>query len=674
MSTPLREAEQDIERQKQATEQKRGPRWLLALLISLPLIVLNAVWIANSEMRTGITEVTISTLFSGVLFVLFILTLLNLLARRLFGPSRCLSQSELLIVYMLLSLSSSISGVGSMGFFTAILVTPFYYATPQNGWKNFWDDLPWYIGPRDKAIYNGYFNGYDSFFHVKYIVAWAGPLLVWSVFFLVLLFTMLCLAAILRRRWAEEEHLPFPVIALPLELTRTAEPGNKFFKSPLLWAGFAIPSFLHTLNTIASIKPGIPTLQPNTLHDLVPTFQLPFPWNGLDSFFYLAHGSGVGFGYLINLDVSFSLWIFYLLKKALDVWGVTMGWRNPGQGWFGDNAAQFPFTGFQGIGAWLALGVAILWRGRFSMRDFFRRAWNGDPEGIDSGELFSARTAVVGFALGFLAMCAFVWSMGGSLWLPVVFLAVYVLIMMAVARIRAETAVPCTELIWINPQNILTELCGTEGFSKLDLTHMGILSWFNTDYRAAAFPHLLEGQVALKRAQTRRIRPLFAVLSVAAVVALIAALLASLQMYYVNGAATAKVNNWRVTGKGEEPWNDVAGWLQNPRPVELSTVMAALVGVVVTLVLSALRARFADFPLHPAGYVLNTSFANDFFWMDMFIAWLLKAVILRYGGMALYRRLLPFFLGLILGDFVTGAFWSIIGTVYHLDLYRTFAI
>ena len=44
-----------------------------------------------------------------------------------------------------------------------------------------------------------------------------------------------------------------------------------------------------------------------------------------------------------------------------------------------------------------------------------------------------------------------------------------------------------------------------------------------------------------------------------------------------------------------------------------------------------------------------------------------------YGGSRMYRQALPFFLGLILGDFVTGAAWSIIGTVLHVNLFRTFA-
>jgi hypothetical protein len=96
-------------------------------------------------------------------------------------------------------------------------------------------------------------------------------------------------------------------------------------------------------------------------------------------------------------------------------------------------------------------------------------------------------------------------------------------------------------------------------------------------------------------------------------------------------------------------------------------------GAGITVLLAALRARFVGFPLHPAAYAMNMSFANEFFWCDMLVAWILKATMLRYGGMRLYKQGLPFFLGLILGDFVTGSVWSIIGTLYHLDLFRTFA-
>jgi hypothetical protein len=43
------------------------------------------------------------------------------------------------------------------------------------------------------------------------------------------------------------------------------------------------------------------------------------------------------------------------------------------------------------------------------------------------------------------------------------------------------------------------------------------------------------------------------------------------------------------------------------------------------------------------------------------IAWLAKVFTLRYGGLKAYRGALPFFLGLILGDFLAGGLWTLIG-------------
>jgi hypothetical protein len=54
------------------------------------------------------------------------------------------------------------------------------------------------------------------------------------------------------------------------------------------------------------------------------------------------------------------------------------------------------------------------------------------------------------------------------------------------------------------------------------------------------------------------------------------------------------------------------------------------------------------------------------------MAWLLKSVILRYGGPPAYRRLTPFFLGLILGDYLTGAVWAIIGPAIKVQGYQVF--
>jgi hypothetical protein len=53
-------------------------------------------------------------------------------------------------------------------------------------------------------------------------------------------------------------------------------------------------------------------------------------------------------------------------------------------------------------------------------------------------------------------------------------------------------------------------------------------------------------------------------------------------------------------------------------------------------------------------------------------AWASEAAILHYGGMRLYRAARPFFLGLILGDYIVPTFWAIWGTMNNTQMYMVF--
>lgn len=55
-----------------------------------------------------------------------------------------------------------------------------------------------------------------------------------------------------------------------------------------------------------------------------------------------------------------------------------------------------------------------------------------------------------------------------------------------------------------------------------------------------------------------------------------------------------------------------------------------------------------------------------------FVAWLIKATVLRFGGLSLYRRSLGFFLGLVPGDYEVGAVWSLTGVVFHVPALQIF--
>lgn len=641
-------------------------RWGYPILVALPLIVLNAGWIAHSEMRTGVTEITITTLFMGVTFILFLATLVNLAVRRFLGERAAMRPAELMVLYAMLSLATSMAGIGNLGFFTPFLGNAFRFANGGNDWQKFHPLLPAYVGPRDLDILKGFYEGNSSFFKPEIMAAWAFPLAFWALFLLLLLWTLLCLSVIVRRRWQEQEQLPFPVVTLPLEMTREDAP---LYRNRLMWFAFAIPFILHSLNTLHHLFPSLPSLPINTSKQLLEG--TVYPWTGLGSVLLLLHPAGVGFGYLVNTDVLFSLWFFHLLKKGLNLFGTMVNWRDPGPDEYGDGSEQFPFTGWQAWGAWLTIGIAVLWTGRGYFAAYFDRAFTRKTYPEDVGEPLTARGAVWGLIIGFLALCGLVWAVGASWWVPVAFLGIYLLIMLALSRLEAETAVLSPLLAWVNPQGILAGVLGTRSISQTDLAHVATLSWFNLDYRAAAMPQQLQSIVGLRRAGAVNLRPLAATLMLAAFVGIIAALLWDMQLYYTEGASTAKVNSYRVN-MGNVPFGTLNEWLNNPKPPQPGVLLGMGAGGAITLLLTFLRSRFVGFPLSPAAYVLNVTWANELFWFDLFVAWVVKALLLRYGGMRLYRTALPFFLGLILGDFVTGAAWSLVGAALRVDMFRTF--
>jgi hypothetical protein len=144
----------------------------------------------------------------------------------------------------------------------------------------------------------------------------------------------------------------------------------------------------------------------------------------------------------------------------------------------------------------------------------------------------------------------------------------------------------------------------------------------------------------------------------------------ALFVWYRYGAA-AKTDVWR-TFMGRQPFDILQSQLQSPVPANAPGTLFVGVGFLVTVALSLLRIRFVWWPFHPVGYAIANTPTMAQIWLPFLIAWGCKALSLRYGGLLLYRRLLPFFLGLILGDYITASIWSLIAIIFQVNTYRIF--
>ena len=107
-----------------------------------------------------------------------------------------------------------------------------------------------------------------------------------------------------------------------------------------------------------------------------------------------------------------------------------------------------------------------------------------------------------------------------------------------------------------------------------------------------------------------------------------------------------------------EPVTDlVVGRENTTRGTQIKWIIfgATLAGVLLFLCV-----RFPGWPLHPIGLIFVYSSIGLRLCISMFVGWLLRTVILHYFGARAYRAAMPLFLGLILGEILANAIWTLI--------------
>ena len=108
------------------------------------------------------------------------------------------------------------------------------------------------------------------------------------------------------------------------------------------------------------------------------------------------------------------------------------------------------------------------------------------------------------------------------------------------------------------------------------------------------------------------------------------------------------------------PSSFAAQKLANPTGPSLSGWLWTAVGGLIMAGLMIARHKFIWWPFHPLGFAVSMGWAMVNIWFSVFLAWMIKVLVLKYGGPALYQKTRPFFLGIVLGQFVVGGLWLLI--------------
>jgi len=619
----------------------------------LLLIYVNCYWTVFQE-AIWYAWPTDAVPFSTVIVIVFILTITNFAIKR-FSPKQAFTYSELIVIYIMLSLSSAIANWNMLAAAVPGVGHAFWFASPENEWQELiWRHLPSWLTINDKSILRDYYQGDSTIFTPAYMKAWAAPVLLWTACASVLFSSMLLLGSILRKQWTQRERLTYPVIQMPLEMMN---PKGDFFKHRLMWVGFAISSSIVMINSIHFFFPSIPYIPVKRRH--IDHLFTEKPWNAVVPMKISFYPFIIGLGFMMPLDLCFSAWFFYLFSKIQLVLISAFGLRV---------RSNFPFFTEQSFGAVIAVCGFYVWVGRGHFKQVVKSLFLGGND-YDAGEPMRYRTTLGAFGGCIVFLVLFLVRMGMSVWVAGCYLGILYALSVVITRVRTELGMPVHDFDGLEPRKSLLTITGTLRLGAKNLTAITLMRWAETgDYNPHPMPHYLEGFKMAERTGANH-RKLFYAMLVAIVASSFFCFLTALQMYYKYGASSGNIPTTMTRWYGESLYSRLQRQLNYPADANPIAIGAMGFGAVAGSFLMYMRMRFIWWQFHALGYILASSWAMYNLWSCVLISWLAKLIILKHGGLHSYRRALPFFWGLILGDFIAGGLWLAVGLIFDMNVY-----
>jgi hypothetical protein len=578
----------------------------------------------------------------GVMALLLLLILANTLVGK-FKPKVALTRRELLVIFIMLAIMAAIPGQEFGQHVYLNLLGMVYYATPEIAPPGLYlDSLSPYLVPsldRAAPAIRWAYEGLPAGQGVPW-QGWLMPLLVWTPFFLALYWMLLCFAALLSRRWEQQERLLYPLIQVPMELTDSQPRQSPLLRNPLLWVAFALACLPYLSKGLHSYYPMIPDL--NLQKDsgtLFPGGPM-VAFNNLPLHFY---PEMTGISYLLSSEVAFSVWFFYLLRIAQSAARIGIGLNT--------NHAQF--AEMQTIGGYLVLALALLWSARRYLGALVRTLLTRDDP--DPSVTPAERMAFWGLLAGFAFVLWWSSQVGLAIGWAAVLMGLFPLVSVVVSRVVCEAGM----FIYASPfrlDQVLFRLIGVKYIGAANVTIMSMMSWAQirstaTQFMPQAFQCLKIGSLI----EAPRKRTVVWMIVAVGLAILVSHLVVPMVIYNYGVFRLG----WWPQGSGLSTTNRLASDLRSTTRPGAEDWIGMATGGAFTFFLVQMRQRFVWWPFHPLGYGAWLGWPTERYWLSIFLGWIIKLVVVRFGGYQGFQRLKPGAYGLILGVTSIVTFWIV---------------
>jgi len=659
-------------------------RWVILPMTAFLCALQSVITVTASNIAAQYPTSTLITVIGFGVMVLMIL-LLNPFIKAVFrGLVKPLNRAELMSTMAALMVTAGIATFGLTDQLIPLIPAPYNaeWNTPQRGWdKRIHPYLNENLYITDEKVIRDFREGFtadrpaDDASNSEWVAyykdvtqripwgMWLKPISLWMVFIggCYLLFFSLSYSVL--HYWSRREKLIFPLAKLPEALLPDDARNQWFppiFRSPLFWLGFGISVMVLGYNA-AAVANWIPLqkihLGMNSFGvDAVVKNSFFAGLGGRSGMKFLIIFTAIGISFLLPLEISFSVWFYFLFGRFLIMTLCRLG--------YGQNYDDFPTEWIWTLNPMTALGAGGILL--FSAVGLYRcvREYLHLSRRAPKNKRLALLLPVIMLAVSITIVTMWIaWNNVPIYW-ALLFTMFITLITLGLMRIVAEGGV-----FWFQAHASFFHLYKMFGLGKiLSPTIVGpllpIYSVLFLDVKTFMAPNVLNAAKMHEDVGGSRIKfHLNVVISI--VVAVVISMFHSLVLAYSRGAQ--EMNNWFYSSGPRSFIEQAARTTTRSPTFEPAIVSWFTLGAIWVGLSMFLRTTLFWFP-HPIGFIMMINPLMNELWFSFFIGWVFKKIIVKYGGKTTFDHVRQVMIGLIIGELMIIFICGMISLIYQGDV------